>query len=98
MPRKKPEEFYFFALSPSIRQELLRLAVNRNKKLSPAEAARFLGVDTSTTAYHMKVLTDSGVMELVDEVPTGGTVQHFYRPVQEALNHPVIASFLKQLS
>jgi hypothetical protein len=98
MPRENPEDSYFFALSHSIRQEIFRLAVNREKNLlSPAEAARILGFDVSKTAYHMKVLRNYALMELIDEVQNGGTVEHFYRPVEKAVEHPVIASFLKAL-
>jgi hypothetical protein len=48
---------------------------------SPNELTKLIGDSLANVAYHVKVLLDAGVIELVDTVPRRGAVEHFYRAI-----------------
>jgi DNA-binding transcriptional ArsR family regulator len=49
---------------------------------SPAQIARELGVDTSSVNYHVQVLVEENLIELVGSRPVRGAIEHFYRAVE----------------
>ena len=50
---------------------------------SPSKIAKRLnGVSLNLTAHHIKVLRDLGCVELVEEVPHGGRIEHIYRATE----------------
>jgi DNA-binding transcriptional ArsR family regulator len=49
---------------------------------SPAEIARQLRADVTNVGYHIRALRAWGLIEQVDERPVRGSVEHFYRAVQ----------------
>jgi DNA-binding transcriptional ArsR family regulator len=49
---------------------------------SPNELTRLVGDSLANVAYHVKVLLEAGVIELVDTVPRRGAVEHYYRAVE----------------
>lgn len=49
---------------------------------SPTEIARELRADVTTIGYHVRTLRAWGLIEEVDQRPVRGSVEHFYRAVQ----------------
>lgn len=48
---------------------------------SPSEIARLLDIELSIVSYHVRILEEFGLIELVEEEPVRGSVAHFYRAV-----------------
>lgn len=48
---------------------------------SPVEIAQEIGKDVGHVGYHVRKLQALGLIELVDERPVRGAVEHFYRAV-----------------
>lgn len=65
------------ALANPLRLRILRLAGDGS--LSAKEAANLLGEAISKVSYHMKVLADSGFLEVSHRIPRRGAVETFYR-------------------
>jgi DNA-binding transcriptional ArsR family regulator len=53
---------------------------------SPVEIAQQIGKDVGHVGYHVRKLLQLGLIELVDEKPVRGAVEHFYR----AIERPVV--------
>lgn len=53
---------------------------------SPAEIAKEIGKDVGHVGYHVRKLQQLDLIELVDERPVRGAVEHFYR----AIERPVV--------
>src|SRR3979409_1457386 len=53
---------------------------------SPVEIAQEIGKDVGHVGYHVRKLLQLDLIELVDERPVRGAVEHFYR----AIARPVI--------
>jgi len=66
------------ALRHQLRREILRTMFGR-PRISPSEIAEILRKPLSGIGYHVRVLANRGVIELVEEVQMRGTMQHFYR-------------------
>lgn len=64
------------------RAKCLNVLVERTA--SPNEIALELGEEVGHVSYHIKKLTQLGVVELVDERKVRGAVEHFYRAVSLA--------------
>jgi predicted transcriptional regulator len=66
------------------------LALLREREMSPSELARECDEVVGVAAYHVRVLLEAGLVELVRTAPNRGAVQHFYRatntePIGEVL-------------
>ena len=61
------------------------LSILNERVASPNELANELGEGLSQVSYHIKVLRDSGFIELVKTEPRRGAVEHYYRAVRRAL-------------
>jgi predicted ArsR family transcriptional regulator len=72
------------ALSHPARAKALVVCAERNA--SPSEIAKELKIATPTAAYHVKVLEELGLVELVEEAPVRGSVAHFYKAVRRDLS------------
>lgn len=48
---------------------------------SPVEIAQEIGKDVGHVGYHVRKLQQLGLIELVDERPVRGAVEHFYRAI-----------------
>jgi DNA-binding transcriptional ArsR family regulator len=48
---------------------------------SPVEIAQEIGKDVGHVGYHVRKLQELNVIELVDERPVRGAVEHFYRAI-----------------
>jgi DNA-binding transcriptional ArsR family regulator len=65
------------ALSHSLRVQLLTILNDRTA--SPNELAKELGEGLSQVSYHVKVLKDFKMVEMVKTEPRRGAIEHFYR-------------------
>lgn len=54
----------------------------KRREASPREIAVATGEPLGNVSYHVRVLHDSGVLELVRTEPRRGAVEHFYRLVK----------------
>src|SRR4029077_2092314 len=52
---------------------------------SPVEIAQEIGKDVGHVGYHVRKLLQLNLIELVDERPVRGAVEHFYRAIERAV-------------
>jgi DNA-binding transcriptional ArsR family regulator len=71
-------------LNHPLRIECLTLLAER--VASPRELAEDLDEDLSNVSYHVRVLNELGLIELVREEPVRGAVAHFYKAVERPLH------------
>lgn len=76
---------YVKAMSHPLRVRILAMLGER--AASPRELSKMLGATLGTTAYHVRTLSDLGLLELVRETRVRGAVEHHYR----AKPHPRIS-------
>src|SRR5690348_13251162 len=77
------DESLIKALSHPLRWRLLEMLTERGEA-SPVELARLLDQPLATVSHHMRVLRESGCVELTRTEPRRGAVEHFYRPLTPA--------------
>jgi DNA-binding transcriptional ArsR family regulator len=70
-------------LSHPLRAKCLDVLAQR--VASPREIAESLDEDLSNVSYHVRVLSELGLIELVSEEPVRGAVAHFYKAVERPL-------------
>lgn len=70
-------------LSHPVRTECLTILAERTA--SPRELAKLLNHDLSNVSYHVRVLVELGLAELVGEESVRGAVAHYYRAVERPL-------------
>lgn len=70
-------------LSHPLRMECLTILASRIA--SPRQLADMLNHDLSNVSYHVRVLEELGLIELVHEESIRGAVAHFYRAVERPL-------------
>jgi DNA-binding transcriptional ArsR family regulator len=70
------------ALSHPLRWMILQQIVKGTP--TPAAIARRLGLRTENVSYHVRVLADLGIIELVETVPVRGALEHHYRALHRA--------------
>jgi DNA-binding transcriptional ArsR family regulator len=70
-------------LSHPLRTKCLNVLAER--VASPREIAETLDEDLSNVSYHVRVLSELGLIELVKEEPVRGAVAHFYKAVERPL-------------
>jgi DNA-binding transcriptional ArsR family regulator len=58
------------------------LTVFAERDASPVEIARSLALDTSSVNYHVQVLLEEDLIELVRSRQVRGAIEHFYRAVE----------------
>jgi len=54
---------------------------------SPVEIAQEIGKDVGHVGYHVRKLQELNLIELVDERPVRGAVEHFYRAIKRPIVH-----------
>ena len=70
------------AMSHPTRGAILRL-LRRNGTVSPARAVDELDdVSLGTAAYHFRTLQRLGLIEVAEEIPRRGAIEHVYRLIQ----------------
>jgi len=70
-------------LSHPVRTECL--TVLSDQVASPREISEILEEDLSNVSYHVRVLDELGLIELVHEEPVRGAVAHYYKAVERPL-------------
>jgi DNA-binding transcriptional ArsR family regulator len=80
--RPDADENLVKALSHPLRWQILRM-INEGTS-TPAGIARRIGVRTENVSYHVRVLNELGVIELVGTTPVRGALEHHYRATQRA--------------
>jgi DNA-binding transcriptional ArsR family regulator len=70
------DEAYVRALAHPLRMRIMAMLGERTS--SPARLAELLAEETNVVAYHVKVLHELGIAELVDVRPGRGGQEHFY--------------------
>jgi hypothetical protein len=90
----------FVALHHPLRRSLLKLVIER-KELTPVESARLLDDKLTDVSYHMRKLSDCGLVWLDHIGQARGAAVHFYVPgpvleefpwVREAIGLPQASS------
>jgi DNA-binding transcriptional ArsR family regulator len=74
----------FIALGHPLRRQILRKMIVEDLETSPRELANGLGQPLSRLSYHVRVLAQSGAVELVRTRQIRGSTQHFYRAAVKA--------------
>src|SRR3954447_5775670 len=69
------------SLAHELRVEIL--AILNDRMASPNELAKELGEGLSQVSYHVKVLKDFEMIEMVKTEPRRGAVEHYYKAVSE---------------
>jgi DNA-binding transcriptional ArsR family regulator len=70
-------------LSHPVRTQCLTVLTDRIA--SPREISEIIDEDLSNVSYHVRVLDELGLIELVSEEPVRGAVAHFYKAVERPL-------------
>jgi DNA-binding transcriptional ArsR family regulator len=75
--RSGDKDALFKALAHPLRRKVLELILTE-EQLSPVKASRHLEGPLSSVSYHVRVLDELGAVELVEELPRRGSIEHFY--------------------
>jgi DNA-binding transcriptional ArsR family regulator len=73
------KQMFAGVLSHPVRCRALTILADR--EASPVEIARELDLEPSHVAYHVRLLHDEGLIELTEEVPRRGSIEHRYQAV-----------------
>lgn len=82
----RPQEALAKGLSHPIRAQALAILVERTA--SPKEIAGEVDETLPNVSYHVRVLENLGLIELVEEEAVRGSVAHFYRAVEQDVANP----------
>jgi transcriptional regulator with XRE-family HTH domain len=83
----RPQEALAKALSHPLRAQALAILAERIA--SPKEIADELDQELSNVSYHVRVLEELGMIDLVEEETVRGSVAHFYKAVDRGvIAHP----------
>src|SRR6266487_1719073 len=74
----------FFALAHPLRRQILRKMIAKDGETSPCELSVELDQPLSRLGYHVKILAQSGAIELVRTRQRRGATQHLYRSALKA--------------
>jgi DNA-binding transcriptional ArsR family regulator len=72
------------ALSHPLRVEVLNILSERIA--SPKEISDQLDKSLTNVSYHIRVLEEFGLIEIVEEESVRGSVAHFYKTVEQHVN------------
>jgi DNA-binding transcriptional ArsR family regulator len=87
-------QVFLDALANEYRRQILKLAVKLETPLSPSMASEELPAPLGTLSKHFRVLAEMGFIVLVEEIPNRGAREHFYSPVDDLVNHPIVQAVL----
>jgi DNA-binding transcriptional ArsR family regulator len=73
-------------LSHPVRTECLTILAERTA--CPSQLSEILNHDLSNVSYHVRVLEELGLIELINEESVRGAVAHYYRAVERPLASP----------
>src|SRR5215213_8990170 len=77
--KKAPDSTVGAVVSHPLRSRCLTLLAERTA--SPAELATVLEENLGNVSYHVRKLWRAGAVEIVEEKPVRGAMEHFYRAV-----------------
>lgn len=81
-----PDKFAIaHALAHPVRVGILMAMNTPRRQLSPARYRDETGELLGTVAYHFKVLSKAGLIEMVDTRRVRGSTEHIYEPVKRAM-------------
>jgi DNA-binding transcriptional ArsR family regulator len=80
---KTPQEVLVKALNHPVRVKALTILTERTA--SPKEIAEQIDVALSNVSYHVRVLDELGLVEIVEEESVRGSVAHFYKAIERPL-------------
>jgi DNA-binding transcriptional ArsR family regulator len=81
--RKSPQEVLVKALNHPIRVKALTILTERIA--SPKEISEQIEMPLSNVSYHVRVLDELGLIEIMEEESVRGSVAHFYKAVERPL-------------
>src|SRR3954454_2182147 len=82
---KSPQEVLVKALNHPVRVKALTILTERIA--SPKEISDEAEIPLSNVSYHVRVLEDLGLVEIMEEESVRGAVAHFYKAVERPLIH-----------
>jgi len=82
-PGKSPQQVLVKALNHPVRVKALTILTERTA--SPKEISEALEVPLSNVSYHVRVLDELGLIEIVEEESVRGSVAHFYKSIERPL-------------
>jgi DNA-binding transcriptional ArsR family regulator len=77
---RSPQEVLVKALNHPVRVKALTILTERIA--SPKEISELIEVPLSNVSYHVRVLDDLGLVEIMEEEAVRGSVAHFYKAVE----------------
>jgi DNA-binding transcriptional ArsR family regulator len=80
---KSPQEVLVKALNHPVRAKALTILSDRIA--SPKEISEEIDVPLSNVSYHVRVLDELGLVEIMEEESVRGSVAHFYKAVERPL-------------
>lgn len=83
MPGKSAQEVLVQALSHPVRAKALTILSDRIA--SPKEISDEIDAPLSNVSYHVRVLDELGLVEIMEEESVRGSVAHFYKAVERPL-------------
>jgi DNA-binding transcriptional ArsR family regulator len=72
------------------------LTILADREASPVEIGRELGIGASHVAYHVRMLYESELIELTEETPRRGSIEHRYRAVFTTLSDEQYAAMTEE--
>jgi DNA-binding transcriptional ArsR family regulator len=103
VPTSKQKQAVKDAAGPTAQEKLVKalnhpirvkaLTILAERVASPTEIADEIDVPLSHVSYHVRVLDELGMIEIVEEEPVRGAVKHFYKSVQR----PYLLEEMEQL-
>src|SRR3954454_21447472 len=81
--RKSPQEILVKALNHPVRVKALTILTERIA--SPKEISEQIDMPLSNVSYHVRVLDELGLVEIVEEESVRGSVAHFYKAMERPL-------------
>lgn len=81
--QKSPQEVLVKALNHPVRVKALTILTERIA--SPKEIADIIDAPLSNVSYHVRVLDELGLVEIMEEENVRGSVAHFYKAVERPL-------------
>lgn len=82
-PGKSAQQVLVKALNHPVRVKALTILTERTA--SPKEISEQLEVPLSNVSYHVRVLDELGLIEIVEEESVRGSVAHFYKSIERPL-------------
>lgn len=82
-PDSSPQEVLVKALNHPVRVKALTILTE--KIASPKEISAQIDTPLSNVSYHVRVLDELGLVEIVEEESVRGSVAHFYKAVERPL-------------